>query len=112
MKYNYIIEGRASFSCDDYRDGVTHPYVNSGIVCIEQSGCFAYGNQKVMWWQSERIDVDGKQFMGKQEEQALDIRYDTRYREDKEVAYITEVFKERFQNVSKVSLKEVAYVES
>lgn len=89
MRYNVSFSGK---DCDNEK------YTMSGIVEITESKCFQYGNNKVM-----KFDVADKE-RGYSNTNSYDIRYDTRYKSDKEVQYIKQFVKDNFAQVVESSI--------
>lgn len=89
MRYNVNFSGK---DCDNEN------YSMSGTVEITESKCFQYGNGKVM-----KFDVTDKE-KGYSNTNSYDIRYDTRYKSDKEVQYIKQFVKDNFAQVVESSI--------
>lgn len=73
MKYNLEFSGK---DCNDEK------YTMLGTVEISESKYFQYGNGKVM-----KFNVAEKE-KGYSNTNSYDIRYDTRYKNDKEIEYM------------------------
>lgn len=65
---------------------------------ISESKYFAYGNGKVM-----KFNVAEKE-KGYSNTNSYDIRYDTRYKNDKEIEYIRQFIKDNFAQVIETSI--------
>ena len=84
MRYNLKFSGK---DCDNEN------YSMSGTVEITESKCFQYGNNKAM-----KFDVADKE-KGYSNTNIYDIRYDTRYKSNKEAEYIKQFIKANFAQV-------------
>ncbi len=84
MRYNLKFSGK---DCDNEN------YSMSGTVEITESKCFQYGNNKAM-----KFDVADKE-KGYSNTNIYDIRYDTRYKSNKEAEYIKQFIKDNFAQV-------------
>lgn len=89
MKYNLEFSGK---DCNDEK------YTMLGTVEISESKCFQYGNGKVI-----KFNVTEKE-KGYSNTNSYDIRYDTRYKNDKEIEYIRKFIKDNFSQVVETSI--------
>lgn len=84
MRYNVSFSGK---DCDNEN------YSMLGTVEIAEGKCFQYGNNKVM-----KFDVADKA-KGYSNTSSYDIRYDTRYKSDKETEYIKQFIKDNLHRL-------------
>ena len=89
MKYNLEFSGK---DCNDEK------YTMLGTVEISESKCFQYGNGKII-----KFNVTEKE-KGYSNTNSYDIRYDTRYKNDKEIEYIRKFIKDNFSQVVETSI--------
>ena len=89
MRYSLKFCGK---DCDNEK------YTMSGTVEITESKCFQYGNEKVM-----KFNVADKE-KGYSNTNSYDIRYDIRYKSNKETEYIKQFVKDNFAQVVESSV--------